>query len=408
MPTLLALTVGGSCAPIVTALRDYRPEQVYFFVTVGSRGSRVTVEGAGNPCGDAPNIVTQANLGGSYTLVDLVEPDSLPDCYATIRRTLSQAIAEHGGWRFIADYTGGTKTMGVALALAALETGWELSLVRGTRTDLVKVLDGTEMASLVNAKEVRARQQLDEAGRLFDGYAFGSASALLESLTRTSPLSNEMQQVIGQRVAICRAFDAWDRFDHQRAKQLLQPYQGRVVAQWRFLKALTGERATGYEAVLDLVRNAERRAARGRYDDAVARLYRALEMFAQVRLSQLNPPLSASNLEVSTLPEGLQHKYESLRDPVDHRIKLGLRQDYELLMELADAVGETYRQYSSRLLDALSRRNNSILAHGTTSLSESGYQSMANQVAEFIAASLQALQIKLDAPQFPNWNELTR
>lgn len=407
MPTLLALTVGGSCAPIVTALRDYRPEQVYFFVTIGPKGSRVTVDGAGKPCGDAPNIVSQANLGVPYTLVDLAEPDSLPDCYATIRQTLSQATKEHGDWRLIADYTGGTKTMGVALALAALEAGWELSLVRGTRTDLVKVLDGTEMASLVNAREVRARQQVDEAGRLFDGYAYASASALLEGLTRTAPLSNEMQQIISQRVAICRAFDAWDRFDHVRARQLLQPYQGCVVAQWRFLKALTGERATGYEAVLDLMRNAERRAARGRYDDAVARLYRALEMFAQVRLSQLKPPLNAGNLEVSMLPKEMQPKYDALRDAADQRVKLGLRQDYELLMELDDVVGQVYRLYASKLLDALAKRNNSILAHGTASLGESGYQSMANQVDVFITTSLQAIQVKLDAPQFPSWNELT-
>lgn len=49
------------------------------------------------------------------------------------------------------------------------------------------------------------------------------------------------------------------------------------------LVAITKENG-GYEQVQDLILNAERRAVQERYDDAVARLYRAVEMVAQVRL----------------------------------------------------------------------------------------------------------------------------
>jgi hypothetical protein len=42
----------------------------------------------------------------------------------------------------------------------------------------------------------------------------------------------------------------------------------------------------GYEIVEDLLLNAERRAMQDRYDDAVGRLYRALELLVQIRLLQ--------------------------------------------------------------------------------------------------------------------------
>ncbi len=410
MGNILVCTVGGACAPIVTAVRDYAPTYVCFLATTGARGSRVTVDGTGYPCGEnIPNIITQTALTpGSYGIIELEEPDSLPDCYRVMRSILRKLADAHQGARYVADYTGGTKTMGAALVLAALELNWELSLVRGTRADLVRVLDGSEMASLVNAGEVRARQVLNEAERLFDAYAYSSAESVIEGIVRAAPLSNEMQRMVSQMVALCRAFDAWDRFDHARAKQLLMPYQSRCVSQWRFLKSLTGERATGYEPVIDLLRNAERRAGRGRYDDAVARLYRTLELLAQLRLRQRTPPLDPSNISIELLPENLRAQYESLRDVHSQKIQIGLRQNYELLSELDDPIGIVYRAFAKRLLNALTSRNNSILAHGLTPLTESEYKTMRVLTIDFVNDCLDAVNIKIEAPQFPRWMELTQ
>lgn len=410
MSTILACTVGGSCAPVVTAIRDYAPAFVCFFATTGARGSRVTVDGAGNPCGDnMPNIVTQTKLAPeSFEPVEVAEPDALSDCYGLMMLHLRRMGEKYNGQRLVADYTGGTKTMGAALVLAALELNWELSLVRGTRADLVRVLDGSEMASLVNAGEVRARQVLNEARRLFDAYAYTSAESVIESIARTAPLSNELQHAVSQMVALCRVFDAWDRFDHARAKQLLAPYQSRCVSQWRFLKSLDNEQSKGYGGVLDLIRNAERRASRGRYDDAVARLYRALELFGQTRLQQRQPALYSSDIEVNALPENLRAQYEALRDSHSKKIQIGLRQNYELLSHLEDPLGTLYRDFDKRLLNALSSRNNSILAHGLAPLTGEGYETIVRLTTEFIQAGLNTLGINLDAPQFPRWEELAQ
>ncbi len=422
MPALLAITVGGSCAPVISAIEAYQPDYVCFIVTEGRRGSRENIDGAGNPCGDSrkarcPECDTQFPLGdphgvsivaqtglaeSAWEALVLDEPDAFSVCYMQLHGALARLAEPRPHWRLIADYTGGTKTMTAALTAVALELGWELSLVKGSRLDLVKVRNGTEIASLVNAAEVRARRQLAEAQRLFDTYAYASADKLLAGALRAAPLDPPLQREIQGWVTLCRAFHVWDLFDHQRAQQLLEPYQSRCVPQWIFLKRLTSKQP-GYALVVDLLRNAERRAARGRYDDAVARLYRALELLAQTRLQSRNPALESGDLDVAVLPVGLQDAYEQQRDPTDGRIKLGLRADYELLMQLDDPLGAVYEEYRRRLLNILQHRNASILAHGLHPLAREQWQATWEVFTALLEAGFEALGVRLEAPQFPTW-----
>lgn len=411
MATILVVTVGGSCQPIVTAIGDYAPQHVFFIVSTGSRGSKSTVDAAGAPCKGrtdadaAPSIVQQAGLAPSkYTVREIHEPDSLQECYAVVQATLRIARQDFPGARYVADYTGGTKTMSVALAMAALEADWELSLVKGARTDLVKVIDGTEVAGLVNSWEVRARQRMEEARRLFNDHQYAAAEAILSNILQTGAVSTALQVTLREWIGLARGLDAWDRFDHARAIAILTPYQSYIVPNYIFLKQILGtdKRATGYETVYDLLRNAERRAHQGRYDDAVARLYRACELLAQIRLQQRDPALAPGNLDTELLPENLRATYENLRDPGDSKIKLGLRQDYDLLVALGDPLGVAYRKVEKILLNGLSARNNSILAHGATPLSESEYRQFAEVVTTLVGDACSQLRIAVNAPQFPS------
>lgn len=406
MTTLLALTVGGSCAPLVTAIREYKPDHVLFLV---SRLSRPMVDGPGAPCrtGDtaAPSIIAQTSLPeGSYSIFQMEHPDDLAESYREVKSELARQCTLRTGWRRIADYTGGTKTMSAALVLAALESAWELSLVVGHRPDLVRVANGTELASVLSTAEVYASQVLAEAEGLFDDYAYRAAERLLERLLAETALAPATREHIVGLVGLCRGFDAWDRFDHSRARSLLEPYQSRIVPQWISLKALTHESAQGqFARVLDLMRNAERRAARGRYDDAIARLYRALELLAQARLGQLGH--DPSDLNVDNLPAELRPEYDRRRranlDGTRERVRLGLVEDYDLLLELEDPLGQTFHEARSAILDALDKRNASILAHGTQPLLQADYDSMLRVVEQFIERGLKALGVRVQAPQFP-------
>lgn len=78
-----------------------------------------------------------------------------------------------------------------------------------------------------------------------------------------------------------------------------------------------------YEIVEDLLLNAKRRVAQELYDDAVERLYRALELLAQIRLSTYN--IKTGDVDIQQLPESLQAKYAdpTLRSQ-DGKIQLAL------------------------------------------------------------------------------------
>ncbi len=112
------------------------------------------------------------------------------------------------------------------------------------------------------------------------------ANSIGEMLTH--PLDRSLQDKLIEARAVCESFDLWDKFDHKRALELIEPYGSKYYPYIIDLKKILGKsKASGYELVSDLLNNADRRAAQLHYDDAIARLYRAIELFAQIRLEKL-------------------------------------------------------------------------------------------------------------------------
>ncbi|WP_083774258.1 TIGR02710 family CRISPR-associated CARF protein [Ammonifex degensii] len=422
-PRILVLSVGGSCAPVVNACREYRPDFIYFFCSGGPKGSTVAVDGEGDPCGDSrtikcPKCKTEIPLGnpkgesivrqlqlppGSYEKVEVDDPDDLASCYRKLIE-LENRIRERFGpdAEVIANYTGGTKTMSVALALlAALREGWDLSVNIGPRFDLIKVRGG-DHAVFADKQVVAAELYRSQAAEFLRSYAYDTADKVLSQLTTRYQLSSDLRDRFLRIRRLCQAFYAWDVFDHRKALELLRLVGGEKVAPYiEAALGLAGEKkkVTGYEPVMDLLLNAERRAEQGRYDDAVARLYRALEMTAQVRLRQAWN-LDTGNLALDRLPPELRDKYLPWQDEKG-RIRLGLVKSFELLAELNDPVGQLWRQQEPKMRNALEARNSSILAHGTVPLSEASYRQYGSVIEGFIEEVFQLTGVRLPRRQLP-------
>lgn len=425
MPTILILTVGGSSAPIVSAIREHHPTFVAFVTSKDQSGppprlgSYTTVDGPGEPCDvrnavrcpsckaeisprqAKPSIVAQAGLAADAYQIIQVEPDDLNEAFATLRDLLADLHVRFPHDKLVTDYTGGTKTMSTALALAALERGdCELTLMLGDRPDLQRVADGTQMSSAVDTRSWRVQRSLDLAAEFFDHYDYSAAEQSLTGVIRDIVLTSALRTTIQRRVQLARGFDAWDRFDHATAFSLLEPFAKALDSHWKTLLCLNGRgKTSGYEAVFDLLRNAERRAARARYDDAVARLYRATELFAQIRLQQ-QYDLHTSDLDLSKLPEALRSIYAD-RPSSDGKIRLGLQESYALLGKLDDPLGSAFAQVSGPLNNALTRRNQSILAHGTRPMNQHDYHDLASHLYTLINTARPQIKCGNEAPQFP-------
>lgn len=422
MKNILILSVGGSAEPIVNAIKETMPQPdfVYFLCSTGPNGSRHAIDNQGDPCGDTRKskcpecgtehyignpkgkaIVAQARLDTDhYGVVTVDDPDDLDECMQVLKK-LSKTIASRHGpdCRIIANYTGGTKTMSLAMGLIGiLSEQWDLSINRGPRIDLIKVRGG-DMPVAVEKWRIYADIQIKAVREAINDFDYNQAMHMIGTLL-SRPLDKEFRDSLMSWHQICRAFDAWDRFDHRGALDLLEPHGKSQHKNIILLKRLLGLiKGSGYEQVGDLINNAERKAHRKNYDDAVARLYRAAELFAQIRLER-EYQLRSGDMELEDLRKDLQEEYAPfVRDK--GKIRLGLKDDYELLFRLDDLLGKLYMEQKHRIISTLKARNQSILAHGLTPLAESDYRSAREVLAGFILQAAHGADIEIEVPQLP-------
>jgi hypothetical protein len=382
------VTVGGSHQPILASLEQHRPERVWFLCSDDSgkvKGSYVQVAGEGKVLRsdfkldkpDLPCITALAGLARErYEVRTIKEFDDLNACYLAAAEVIDAARRERPGAPLVADYTGGTKSMTAGLAAAALDDGQvEISLVVGRRPDLVKVQDRTEFVRPIPVWDAQMARRLRAARELLQRHDYAGACDLLRTAAARFAGEKTLERV-GRAIALCRGFDAWDRFDHAGARQCLEGHKADFVPLWRVLDWLTTDRGHGFERVEDLLRNAERRAVQGRYDDAVGRLYRALEMAAQTWLRERHG-IDTSDVDPGRAPEGTRPRLERGRSEEDGRpgpIRIGLWDAWELITAWPDdPLGRLFGPKRNEVRTFLNVRNQSLFAHGERPVSQGDY-----------------------------------
>ena len=416
--TVLLCTVGGSHQPVVTAIRELAPARVVFLCSEpepGQTGSCVQVRGKGmcikaRPADEKPtlpNIPTQCNLGADTWEIVAVPPDDLDGACLVMRGAIERARGLCPDARLIADITGGTKTMTAALMLVALDQdGVALQFVTGARADLVKVQDGTQMIAPVNASALRLRRDMAPLLGAWQRYAYDEAAQGLARLP--SPSDPALLRTLMSARHFSQALSAWDRFDHAAALLLLEPYKplaASILQQgWPDLKMLAGgasddPRAEGLR-IWDLWLNAQRRAAAGRYDDAVARAYRTLEWVAQWILK------SRHGWSTADLPGDVANA-AGISANGEGKYQAGLYAAWRLAAEHAgEDIRGFYAEHGAAMLNHVRQRNGSILAHGFTPVSASDWDSfnawLGNALVPLLKSLLAQHRIREPFPQLPD------
>ena len=207
-------------------------------------------------------------------------------------------------------------------------------------------------------------------------------------------------------IVVSRAFALWDKFNHQRALDILRTEKKRFPDYVKCLAQLIGEgKVTHYEKVWDLIHNAERRSEQGHYDDGVLRLYRAMEMLAQIRLRE-EYALDTSDINLSKLPPEARQPFAWQKEKRRERITAGFYDSYHLLVNLNDAIGPLYSTWERKIKGILERRNRSILAHGENPVGKEMWETAHEVTTGFIDQAATTLRIEADWPQFPTWEEV--
>lgn len=375
--TTLILTLGGSPDPVVHAIEQNRPDRVIF---IGSRDPDKPDDGFASSVTLVPGVLARAGFPEAQAATEpVVKPDDFLDVWQVCER-----IAAAAEGRVIANYTGGTKTMSAALAAFALLHDWELQAQVARRTDLIRVTANDRRRLQAGVHVARMQLALRQARAFAARGDFEGAINLLETAPSAQhDVGDSLQGQIDQLIAECRFRDALDRFDYDGAEALLRAPENRLGAAFgrshgRHLAAIRETLAwlasppgaaspprAPFTVAEDLLDNAARVAARGRYDDAFSRLYRATELIAQVAL-RAGHGLATADVDRARLPEGFPIPSDP---PPGEPLKIGLMRSYELLAALGDPIGVYFDAQRNALRTLLPLRNASWLAHGFTPVS---------------------------------------
>lgn len=410
MTRVLLVTVGGSPEPIVQAYRAHRPDEL-IFICSGPPCEAPSLEqviGKGTPClhqgtdghqEQRPNLVTQLGLQGfrpDLQILALPDPDDLADIHRRLKAFCLQLDQRFSQLDLIGDYSGGTKSMSAALAMVLVDKGAALSLVDGKRSNLVRI-ERSEGIRAVGSAPLRLQRLLEEQLPLLLGDHFYDRAAQMLREWRAlnqQGLAHTTLQAIDELECCLDVLMLWDRFcweealEQSRACNLgrdcpeLMDWWQRVVVAHQLLENQPPQCAvTGYELVQDLLLNAERRGRRGWYDDAVARLYRSLELLAQTYIQ----------LEKGVDHRGFWDDEQIRRDCREWSIRKGVNGLYWWLRRTEGDVGlggSAGRQWY-QLRDLLNARNDSLLGHGLQPVRQADWQSLQQRVSNLVSAVLQ-------------------
>jgi len=377
-PLILALTVGGTPAPLETAISEAKPDILLLFASAAASGAV-----SSKP--EADKFKAAFEAGGAERKAKVIDiPADDPDrAFGRIVAEFDEFRKKHNGCRIIANYTGGTKSMSAALLTAAIHRDLEAQITTGRRDDLVKVASGTEAARDIEVRLIGIERDLVTALRVAAHGDYGAAAGLIgesrrkverESLNPPKSLNKRLKQ--SHDWANCLA--AWDRFDHKTAWNCLETGLDAAAPWAESLQdsghaAILADLAQGRDEprmslCQDLLENARRRERQGRYDDALARLYRLTEACAQTRLYQ-RYGLKSGELSKSDLPPEILKEARASYNPRSGReaYSVGLMQTMRLLKS-RDPNDPLAKAYGDKGPVWLSDRNHSILAHGYRSI----------------------------------------
>jgi len=276
----------------------------------------------------------------------------------------------------VIDASSGTRPMIMAATIASFLTQCQVSHVTGTKENGL-VVAGTEQVREMALYAAYDRFRFNRAIEQFNKRHFASAIELLTGITTLTERDIYY--------TIFSAYYFWDKLNYREAFRYLQYAQDlyESIPQNRiFLQTLVDlekkeesrlskkeesrVRQEKYLYILvDLLNNAKRRIEGERFDDALARLYRVVELLSQVLLLSWNIDDIEGKIQFTDLRRLLHDKKDislyARRADKKGVIRIGLRSKFMLLEDLGMRGAATYYQ---QLEPYLRLRNDSILAHG--------------------------------------------
>ncbi|MFH0968849.1 MAG: TIGR02710 family CRISPR-associated CARF protein [Methanobacteriota archaeon] len=276
----------------------------------------------------------------------------------------------------VIDASSGTRSMTMAASIASFLTRSQVAHITGEK-HAGFVIPGTEQIKEMALFPAYDRLRFHQAIVQFNENHYGNAIDLLNGISTVS--ERDMYYTVFS------AYYYWDKLNYSEAFRYLQhasdltdaiPFN-RVFLQTMI--ELEEKEDVGVSKIenskirqekylyilVDLLNNAKRRINGERYDDALARLYRVVELLSQVLLLSWSIDDIEGKIHFTDLRRILRNKKDlslyARRADKKGIIRIGLRSKFMLLEDLGMQGAGAYYEH---LEPFLRMRNESILAHG--------------------------------------------
>ena len=389
----MVMTVGFQKEPIILSILCMKPQRVILLHTEGSRATALEVE-------NDPDI---ESMKIEITPLFITEYDASEN-YRVIR---DEALARTSGVTVI-DPTGGRKVMVASLALIAFYLRFPMVYVHGVEEAGVTFPFTERLRFIENPFDFFGDADLSLVEEQFNCHLYEAAFRICQQLERRvrHPATHSKMTMLRDLIGVYRD---WDAFIHssvpedRRPQPPLNERLGNIMvdfcrlgfqkflpenvdANLSFLKSLdetwADKRNISDEfRLVDVFASALRRGSENqkKYDDAIARLYRCLEMCSTVKLMALGLGDTAkpdyesfcSSAGVTKAQLGSSFGKRKRRKLPSER--LGLEDQMTILAIAGENIAKIYgslRRRKSGSDSLMEIRNRSILAHGTNPVTE--------------------------------------
>lgn len=437
----LILSCGGSPEPLIFCIEEYEPNFIYFLCS--STSSDI-----------ADSIVNKLNINGDqYNLKIVKNHESLDESFAKSREIIKELQKEYTNIHI--DFTGGTKPMVSGLVLAAIGEKCTYTYV-GSMDDNSRDKQGMGIVKSGFEKikeqkdpyDVYAVMEFEKGMEFFDNYQFqASKTNFIEASEKLE--SKDLREIAKFFVDLVKLYELWDKFNNLLTKKrtlkvafndildriedssTLKSYFEEDYPKFKeqikynsvFLDLKLSRRGmiefNNVKYYLpDLLNNALRRIEEGKYDDAVARLYRAIELIAQIELvnnNLINDQILRVNKEFKINKnsiialnnpniESLICNWNEYRvNPFKKTFGIPSNKSYKLLCALNVSFAEDYLN-DKKLKNNVNSRNGSILAHGLNPINEKKAKELFNQVVTYSKEVFTDVDNYMEMSKFPKFS----
>lgn len=316
----LILSVGTSCEPLILNIKLLNPHKILFLYTEKSERS-------------LDKVIQYCKLSEDRYEKSKVHEAKPQEIYREIKHAYLK-------WKrpkkIFVDFTGGTKAMAAATAMAGTMIGVQLLYVgnRNYLEDFRKPDPGSEKLFCIdNPLVIFGDIEIEKALALFKEYNYAGARERLEALQKEEIPNPDICRELNLACLLAKGYEAWDMLEfsaaYEHIKELNRQIKNESRRHGQFLLVDFAKRLKQQEEVLaklneipkllkekkqmeilqdsnyiiplmfTLYTNAYAREQQEKYDMATLLLYRLLEMIEQRRLSRYG--LYASQMEYKNI-----------------------------------------------------------------------------------------------------------